>query len=90
MFFIGCQAMDNFFKELRIFFGFCLCCRYACGFDFRPHPGAATRAHGSYVLEGAARLISLPATGSLINVAPAKTTIKKPGAAPVRILAMVR
>ncbi len=46
--------------------------------------------HGSYVLEGAARFTSLPATGSLIIVAPAKTTIKKPGAAPVRILAMVR
>ena len=46
--------------------------------------------HGSYVLEGAARFTSLPATGSLIIVAPAKTTMKKPGAAPVRILAMVR
>ncbi len=46
--------------------------------------------HGSYVLEGAARFTSLPATGSLIIVAPAKTRIKKPGAAPVRILAMVR
>jgi kynurenine formamidase len=46
--------------------------------------------HGSYVLEGAARFTSLPATGSLIIVAPAKTMIKKPGAAPVRILAMVR
>jgi kynurenine formamidase len=46
--------------------------------------------HGSYVLEGAARFTSLPATGSLIIVAPAKTMIKKPGKAPVRILAMVR
>jgi kynurenine formamidase len=46
--------------------------------------------HGSYVLEGAARFAALPATGSLIIVAPAKTMIKKPGAAPVRILAMVR
>jgi kynurenine formamidase len=44
--------------------------------------------HGSYVLEGAARFTSLPATGSLIIVAPAKN--KKPGKAPVRILAMVR
>jgi kynurenine formamidase len=43
---------------------------------------------GNYVLEGAARFISLPATGSLIIVAPAKN--KKPGEAPVRILAMVR
>jgi kynurenine formamidase len=44
--------------------------------------------HGSYVLEGAARFTSLPSTGSLIIVAPAKD--KKPGEAPVRILAMVR
>jgi kynurenine formamidase len=44
--------------------------------------------HGSYVVEGAARFTSLPATGSLIIVAPAKN--EKPGAAPVRILAMVR
>jgi kynurenine formamidase len=44
--------------------------------------------HGSYVLEGAARFTSLPATGSLIIVAPAKN--KKSGKAPVRILAMVR
>jgi kynurenine formamidase len=46
--------------------------------------------HGSYVIEGAARFRSLPATGSLIIVAPAKKTIKEPGEAPVRILAMVR
>jgi kynurenine formamidase len=44
--------------------------------------------HGSYVVEGTARFTSLPATGSLIIVAPAKN--KKPGDAPVRILAMVR
>ena len=44
--------------------------------------------HGSYVVEGTARFTSLPATGSLIIVAPAKN--KKPGEAPVRILAMVR
>ena len=44
--------------------------------------------HGNYVVEGAARFKSLPATGSLIIVAPAKK--KKPGEAPVRILAMVR
>jgi kynurenine formamidase len=44
--------------------------------------------HGSYVVEGAARFTSLPATGSLIIVAPAKN--EKPGEAPVRILAMVR
>jgi kynurenine formamidase len=44
--------------------------------------------HGNYVVEGAVRLASLPATGSLIIVAPAKN--KEPGEAPVRILAMVR
>jgi kynurenine formamidase len=44
--------------------------------------------HGSYVVEGAARFTSLPATGSLVIVAPAKD--KKPGEASVRVLAMVR
>lgn len=44
--------------------------------------------HGSYVVEGAAPFTSLPATGSLVIVAPAKN--RKPGEAPVRILAMVR
>ncbi len=44
--------------------------------------------HGNYVVEGAARFTALPATGSLIIIAPAKN--KKPGVAPVRILAMVR
>ncbi|HKM86889.1 MAG TPA: cyclase family protein [Terriglobales bacterium] len=44
--------------------------------------------HGSYVLEGTARFTSLPATGALIIVAPAKN--KNLGAVPVRILAMVR
>ena len=44
--------------------------------------------HGSYVVEETARFTSLPATGSLIIVAPAKN--KKPGEPPVRILAMVR
>jgi kynurenine formamidase len=44
--------------------------------------------HGSYVLERAARFAALPATGSLIVVAPEKN--KKPGEVPVRILAMVR
>jgi kynurenine formamidase len=43
---------------------------------------------GAYVVEGAAHLTTLPATGSLIIVAPEKN--KKPGQAPVRILAMVR
>jgi kynurenine formamidase len=44
--------------------------------------------HGSYVVEGTARLTSLPATGSLIIVAPARN--KQPGETAVRILAMVR
>jgi kynurenine formamidase len=44
--------------------------------------------HGSYVVEGTARFTSLPATGSLIIVAPARN--KKPGEAAVRILAMVK
>jgi kynurenine formamidase len=44
--------------------------------------------HGSYVVERTARFTSLPATGSLIIVAPARG--KKTGAAAVRILAMVR
>ena len=44
--------------------------------------------HGSYVVEGTARFTSLPATGSLIIVAPARN--KQPGETAVRILAMVR
>jgi len=44
--------------------------------------------HGSYVVEGATRFTSLPATGSLIIVAPARD--KRPGETAVRILAMVR
>lgn len=44
--------------------------------------------HGTYVVEGATRFSTLPSTGSLVIVAPAKN--KKSGAAPVRILAMVR
>jgi kynurenine formamidase len=43
---------------------------------------------GNYVVERAARFASLPATGSLIVVAPAKN--KTNGEAPVRILAMVK
>jgi hypothetical protein len=44
--------------------------------------------HGSYVVERTARFTSLPATGSLIIVAPARD--KTPGETAVRILAMVR
>jgi kynurenine formamidase len=44
--------------------------------------------HGDYVVENAASFTSLPDLGSLIIVAPAKD--KRPGAAPVRVLAMVK
>ncbi|HKN16256.1 MAG TPA: cyclase family protein [Candidatus Sulfotelmatobacter sp.] len=73
--------------------------RYTIGFavetpvDFASDRNLARQLalHGSYVVEDAARFTALPATGSLIIVAPAKKTIQKPGeAAPVRILAMVR
>jgi len=49
--------------------------------------------HGVYVVEGAAGFHFLPATGSLIIVAPAKVASAKDktaGEAPVRVLAMVR
>jgi kynurenine formamidase len=44
--------------------------------------------HGNYVVEGTARLATLPQTGSLVIVAPAKN--KNAAEAPVRVLAMVR
>jgi kynurenine formamidase len=44
--------------------------------------------HGNYVVEGTARLTSLPQTGSLVIVAPAKN--RNAAEAPVRVLAMVR
>jgi kynurenine formamidase len=44
--------------------------------------------HGNYVVETATQFAALPATGSLIIVAPEKNI--KRGEAPVRILAMVR
>ena len=43
--------------------------------------------HGNYVVEGAMRLTALPATGSLIIVAPAKDRKSPTG---VRVLAMVK
>ncbi len=53
--------------------------------------------HGDYVVERAATFRSLPATGSLLIVAPAKAPAKvapaknkKPGETAVRVLAMVR
>jgi kynurenine formamidase len=44
--------------------------------------------HGNYVVEGTLRLTGLPATGSLIIVAPEKS--KTTGRTPVRVLAMVK
>ncbi len=44
--------------------------------------------HGNYVVESATHLAALPATGSLIVVAPAKD--KRSGRTPVRVLAMVK
>ena len=44
--------------------------------------------HGNYVVEGTARLTTIPPTGSLIIVAPAKT--KGSGRTAVRVLAMVK
>jgi kynurenine formamidase len=44
--------------------------------------------HGNYVVEGASSLTTLPATGSLIIVAPAKD--KQVQDVSVRVLAMVR
>jgi kynurenine formamidase len=54
--------------------------------------------HGNYVVEATARFTALPATGSLIIVAPSialpsrvvSPKDKKPGEVPARILAMVR
>ena len=70
--------------------------RYAIGFAVETRVDLASdrllaqqlALHGSYVVERTAPFTSLPATGSLVIVAPAKD--KKPGAAHVRILAMVR
>ncbi len=44
--------------------------------------------HGNYIVEDTARLSVLPATGSLIIVAPEKD--KRTGRTPVRVLAMVK
>ena len=43
--------------------------------------------HGNYVVEGSARLAALPATGSIIIVAPGKN--RNAAESPVRVLAMV-
>jgi hypothetical protein len=48
--------------------------------------------HGSYVIDGATGFLTLPETGSLVIVAPAKIPANKINASevPVRVLAMVR
>jgi kynurenine formamidase len=70
--------------------------RYTTGFAIEtPADFSADRAlarqialHGNYIVEGTSRLTALPATGSLIIVAPARN--KSTGRTPVRVLAMVK
>jgi kynurenine formamidase len=70
--------------------------RYTTGFvietpaDFSSDRALARQValHGSYVVESTASLNAVPATGSLIIVAPAKN--KSAGRTSVRVLAMVR
>jgi kynurenine formamidase len=70
--------------------------RYSTGFaietsaDFASDRPLARQValHGNYVVESAARLAGLPATGSLVIVAPTKS--KTRGKPPVRVLAMVQ
>ena len=70
--------------------------RYTTGFAFEAPADFSTdrtlarqlALHGNYVVEGTTRLTALPATGSLIIVAPAKN--RTAGRTPVRVLAMVR
>ena len=70
--------------------------RYTTGFAIETVPDFASdrtlarqiALHGNYVVEAASRLSTLPATGSLIIVAPSKNQHR--GQAPVRVLAMVQ
>jgi len=70
--------------------------RYTTGFAIETRPDFASdrtlarqiALHGNYVIESATHLTTLPATGSLIIVAPAKG--KGTSEAQVRVLAMVR
>lgn len=76
--------------------------RYALGFAIETSANLAPdrtlarqiALHGAYVVERASRLSSLPETGSLIIVAPAKSAVPARGRnaakSPVRILAMVK
>jgi kynurenine formamidase len=74
--------------------------RYTIGFAVETHVDFSSdrtlarqiALRGAYVVEQAAPFTSLPATGSLVIVAPTKAAPRKtqgPGDAPVRILAMV-
>jgi len=70
--------------------------RYVLGFALETRPDLTSdrtlarqiALHGAYVVESATRMASLPETGSLLIVAPAKT--KNAPEAAVRVLAMVR
>jgi len=70
--------------------------RYVLGFTIETHANLTSdrtlarqlALHGSYVVDGATRLSTLPETGSLVIVAPIKT--KNMAEAPVRIMAMVK
>ncbi len=70
--------------------------RYTTGFAIETQPDFSSdrtlarqiALHGNYVVEGTTRLATLPATGSLIIVAPEKN--KSTGRTPVRVLAMVK
>jgi kynurenine formamidase len=70
--------------------------RYVLGFTVESSPDLTSdrtlarqiALHGNYVVAGATHLSSLPETGSLVIVAPAKN--KNSAEAPVRILAMVK
>jgi kynurenine formamidase len=70
--------------------------RYALGFAVEATPDITSdrtlarqiALHGSYVVEGATRLASVPEAGSVAIVAPMKS--KGAAEAPVRLLAMVR
>jgi kynurenine formamidase len=70
--------------------------RYTTGFAIEGHPDFASdrtlarqiALHGNYVIESAAHLTTLPASGSLIIVAPVKG--KASSDDQVRVLAMVR
>jgi len=85
-------------RELPITDGaalFLMDARYTTGFDIDESANLQSdrvlarqiALHGNYVVEGASHLAGIPATGSLIIVAPAKGKLR---AAPVRVLAMVR